>query len=82
MTANLSACQEFSDKQISFSTNNWLQTCVAADNSGLCVREEVAAACPVHCGRCGDKPPSWGMLLSGLHCCWQNRSQSLCCSNL
>ena len=80
--ANMSVCEEISDEQISFSTDNWLQTCVAADRSGLCVHEEVAAACPIHCGRCGDKPPSWGMLLFLTCIAGIDRNHCLCCSNL
>ena len=58
--ANMSACDELSDEQISVLTSNSLETCIVADSAGLCGQEQIAVACPVHCGRCGEKPPAWG----------------------
>ena len=58
--ANRTACEEVENSKISYSTYGFLETCIAADRSGLCVHKQVADACPVHCGRCGGKPAAWG----------------------
>ena len=60
-SVNKSACEEASDTEIFLSSRGLLATCGAAGNSGLCTREQIARACPVQCGRCGKKPPAWGM---------------------
>ena len=62
--ANRTACEEVENSKISYSTYGFLETCIAADRSGLCVHKQVADACPVHCGRCGSKPAAWGTLLA------------------
>ena len=62
MQGNRTACEEVEDNEISYSTYGFLETCIAAHRSGLCVHKQVADACPVHCGRCGGRPAAWGAL--------------------
>ena len=83
--ANMSACDEFSDEQISVLTLNSLETCIVADRAGMCGQEHIAAACPLHCGRCGEKPPAWGKPHFFFSPPSPNKGGNLCfleCSNL